>query len=309
MTPPALHLTVAVCTWNRCALLAKTLEQMTRLVIPPEVTWELLVVNNRSTDSTDEVITSYEGRLPIRRCWEPTPGLSNARNRALSEATGEYILWTDDDIFVDEGWVVGYARAFRRWPKAAVFGGPIEPLFEGPPPDWIPRVMDHIGPVYGRQTLGDTPVPLAPARVGAGPYGGNMAMRRDALLRFPFDPDLGVRHGEYAIGEETEVIRRMLEAGHAGWWTPEAGVRHWVPRSSQTLGYVRRWMVGCGRYIAQDHARRVSRPRLYARMLRHEIRYRVRRPFLAPERWIKDLARASHARGQLLASHAREGRS
>ncbi|HSK21316.1 MAG TPA: glycosyltransferase [Longimicrobiales bacterium] len=304
---PSLHLTVAVSTWNRCALLAESLEQMTHLVVPPDVTWELLVVNNLCTDATDEVVSSFRGRLPVRRLLELSPGLSHARNRALTEARGEFILWTDDDVFVDRNWLAAYAAAFRRWPDSSVFGGPIEPWFEGDPPAWIPRVLDQIGPVYGRQTMGDAPVELTLDRVDSGPYGGNMAMRREALLRFPFDPALGVRHGEYSVGEETEVIRRMLAAGHTGWWTPEPRVRHWVPSSSQSVGFVRRWMIGSGHYIAQSPEKGGNLPRnrpyrLLARIVRHELGFRLRRPFAPPEVWIMNLARASRARGQLQAA-------
>jgi len=277
---------------------------MTRLYIPPEVTWELLVVNNRCTDDTDAVIDSFAASLPIRRLWEPEPGLSNARNRVLEEATGDYIVWTDDDVFVDAGWIDAYVRAFLRWPDAAVFGGPIEPLFEGDPPSWLRLVLQRIGGVYGLQTLGREAVKLHPERVGEGPYGGNMAMRRSVLLQFPFDRDLGVRHGDYAIGEETEAIRRILEAGHTGWWSPEPQVQHWVPRSSQTVAYVRRWMVGAGRFKARTAATKSAaswRARLGMRayVARHEVQFQIRRHLAPPEVWIMDLVRASHARGML----------
>ncbi|HLU25450.1 MAG TPA: glycosyltransferase [Longimicrobiales bacterium] len=310
-TEHRLSLTVAVCTWNRCALLRRALEQMTRLVVPPEVEWEVLVVNNRSTDGTDEVIAEFADRLPIRRAWEPEPGLANARNRAVAEARGEYILWTDDDCLVDPDWLAAYARAFRRWPDAAIFGGPIEPLFEGEPPAWIPRVLDRIGPVFGLQTLGEEPVELTPDTVSAGPYGGNMAMRRDVLQCYRFDPGLGVRHGEYRIGEETELMRAMLAAGVKGWWTPEPRVRHWVPRKNQTPAYVRRWMVGHGHYIVRSPAegrrhRRFPPYRLRIRIVRYEVQYRIRRLIAPPEIWIRDLVRASRARGQLLEQAAME---
>lgn len=93
---------VAICTWNRAALLRQTLENMTKLLIPPGVEWELLVVNNNCSDATDEVIDSFSARLPIRRVFEAKPGLSNARNAAVRQARGEYVLWTDDDICVEE---------------------------------------------------------------------------------------------------------------------------------------------------------------------------------------------------------------
>ena len=96
---------------------------------------ELLVVNNNCTDRTDDVIRSFENRLPIRRAFEPTPGQSNARNRIVAEATGDYILWTDDDVTVSPDWLVAYAEAFRARPAGGLFGGPIVPLVDELRPD------------------------------------------------------------------------------------------------------------------------------------------------------------------------------
>ena len=120
-------LTIAICTWNRSVLLRQALAQMTSLVIPPGVDLEVIVVNNNSTDDTDTVIDTFSGQLPIRRLFEPKPGLSNARNTAVSHARGAYVLWTDDDVLVDPNWVSGYADAFRAFPRGVVYGGPILP--------------------------------------------------------------------------------------------------------------------------------------------------------------------------------------
>ena len=166
-------ISVAICTWNHSALLRQTLEQFTHLVIPPELEWELLVVNNNSTDATDDVIASFIGRLPIRRLFEPRPGLSNARNTAVREARGEYLLWTDDDSFVDERWLAAYAEAFVRWSKATVFGGPIRPWFATPPPQWLKRVWPMVSGVYGFRDLGSIPLRFdGSARM---PFGANFA--------------------------------------------------------------------------------------------------------------------------------------
>src|SRR2546428_5053798 len=132
-------ITIAICTWNRCALLHQALEQMTRLQIPPGIEWELLVVNNNCTDATDEVIAAYSTTLPIQRVFEPNPGLSNARNAAVREARGEYILWSDDDVVVDEHWLAAYVRAFHTRSEGVFFGGPVRPWFSVPPPAWLRR--------------------------------------------------------------------------------------------------------------------------------------------------------------------------
>lgn len=118
------------------------------------------------------------------------------------------------------------------------------------------------------------------------------------------------------MGEEIEVIRQMPATGNTGWWTPESRVQHWVPRRSQTLDYVRRWIVGCWKYMAlspeQGAEALHKRPHLlYARILRHEVSFRLRRHFAPPEVSIQTLTRSSLAQGQLLASRStrREARS
>ena len=65
--------------------------------------WELLIVDNGSTDHTSNIVTSFEDRLPVKRLWQPEPGLSNARNFGIRHAAGKYIIWTDDDVLLDTG--------------------------------------------------------------------------------------------------------------------------------------------------------------------------------------------------------------
>lgn len=300
-----LRVSLAICTWNRAASLERTLRSMIALSVPADVQWELIIVNNACSDATDEVIASFSDKLPIRRAYERTPGLAIARNRAVAEATGEYIVWTDDDVLVDPGWLTAYCDAFRAWPGAQVFGGPIEPLFEGEPPSWLPRVLDQIGWVYGRQSFGQEPVRLSPDNIDGGPYGANMAFRMDVLRKRGFDSRLGVRHEEYATGEETELIRETLLAGGEGWWIPMTPVMHLIPRSNQTTRYIRRWMVGRARAasIARGDNVPLSRiPRIWLRIAWHELAFQTLRLVGPPETWIQPLLRTSYARGRLMAA-------
>ncbi len=130
---PGLQVTVAICTWNRCDLLRQTLEQMTRLLIPAGLEYEILVVDNNSTDATEQVVTSFATRLPVRYVFESTPGKSFACNRAMRETRGDYILWTDDDVLVAETWLEAFMAGVQQFPEAAAFGGTIVPWFTAPP--------------------------------------------------------------------------------------------------------------------------------------------------------------------------------
>ena len=297
-----MRITVAICTWNRCALLKETLEQVARLAIPNGLEWELLVVNNNSTDATEEVLASFASHLPLRAIMEAEPGLSNARNRAVREATGDYVLWTDDDVLVDERWMTAYCEAFVRWPEAAIFGGNIRPWFEGTPPEWLVRVWSRVASAYASRDLGEESVPLSREVL---PFGANFAVRMREQRRYLYDPHLGVRPDSVIGGEETTVIIRMLEDGVTGRWVPSARVRHYIPATRQTIPYLRKYFKGYGEYCAlQDavtnEAKLFGRPRwLWREAFAAEVRYRLRRHFAAPEVWIEDLIASNQAWGQL----------
>jgi glucosyl-dolichyl phosphate glucuronosyltransferase len=296
-----MHVTIAICTWNRANLLRRTLEGVIRLAIPLGLDWEVLVVNNNSTDATDAVIKEAASRLPIRGYFERRPGKSHALNLAVREAQGEYILWTDDDVLVDEGWLTEYVAAFQRWPDASFFGGPIEPWLESPTPGWLTRVFSRVSNIYGALDLGPEPVPLT-ARV---PYGANMAVRTADQRRFPYDPAICRRPNSLVRGEETFMLRRMLEAGLRGRWVPSARVRHWVPRQNQSAAYVRGWHVGAGQVLAAQPTPSnwvwlFGRPRwLWREAVQEEVRYWLGRAVSRPETWIEHLIRASRAWGRL----------
>ena len=300
-----MRITVAVCTWNRCHLLQQTLEAMTKLLIPPGVEWEVLVVNNNSTDATDAVIAGFAGRLPMRRLFEPRPGKSNALNLAVGEARGEYILWTDDDVLVHPHWAAEYCRAFHRWPDAAIFGGTIEPWFAGrKQPSWLVQVFPRVAGVYAARDLGDQPLPFSR---DVTPFGANMAVRAAEQARYRYDADLGPRHDRYSTGEETAMVQRMLDAGITGWWVPNARVRHYIPEHRQSTRYVRKFFVGHGEFLARQSSPRtgptlLGRPLwLWKQAVTSEARYRLRRVASKPDVWIEDLIDASLSWGQFRA--------
>jgi glycosyltransferase involved in cell wall biosynthesis len=299
-----MQLTIAICTWNRAEMLRRTLEHMTLLDIPARVTLEILVVNNNCTDETDEIVDSLRGRLPVRRAFESEPYLSAARNHAVQLATGEYIIWTDDDVLVDSEWVKAYYDAFLRWPDAAIFGGSIEPLFEAAPPAWLLRTIDWFAPVLPVVDAGTEPTPVTHAQK---PYGANMAFRADALAEFPFDLALGVSslRGITSVGgEEHVVIRAMLDAGFDGWWVPDARVKHYVPPERMTIAHFRRKAASWGKFVSQRRLalqeEHVALHRLLRQALQAEVSYRLHRLYAEPEVWVQDLSTSGQYWGEVL---------
>ena len=119
-----MKVTVGICTWNRAKLLDLSLGRMISMRVPDGVTWELLVVNNNSTDDTEKVLASYEDRLPLRTFFEAAPGKSNALNRAVGEAQGDLIIWTDDDVLVDSGWLAALCGGSGSMARRGLLRGP-----------------------------------------------------------------------------------------------------------------------------------------------------------------------------------------
>jgi glycosyltransferase involved in cell wall biosynthesis len=155
-----MYITVGICTFNRAESLRRTLDSLAAMEVPKDLAWEVLIVNNKCTDHTEDVISEYVERLPVRREFEPRPGKSNALNRAIDTAKGEYIRWTDDDVVVDVGWLRAYMEAFRRWPDTAIFGGRIIPRFEPPEARWVVESISVLEGPYAIRDFGNDVQPL-----------------------------------------------------------------------------------------------------------------------------------------------------
>ncbi|MGZ3272282.1 MAG: glycosyltransferase [Caulobacteraceae bacterium] len=246
--PPLI--TVVICTRNRAAQLRNVLESVPRLRVPPGLSWELLIVDNGSSDNTAEVVQSFASRLPVRLAREDTPGLSNARNRGVAEARGRYICWTDDDVVIDEGWLAAYAEAFQAHPDAVVFGGRVIPVLEPPTPAWFANLVRYqpLASLVAMRDFGDSPVPLDVAR-GLIPWGANYAVRTAEQRQALYDPGLGVSPLQKRLSEETDSMDRMLKEGAEGWWVPDAQVRHIYPPHRQTLSYVFSYFTALGETV------------------------------------------------------------
>jgi len=243
-----MRLLIAICTYNRAEMLRETLESICGAESPIAASWSVLVINNRSPDHTDSVISDFEGRLPIFRGYQPIQGLSNARNAVIeSEVAGsaDYIIWTDDDVRVERQWLRAYEDAFVRYPESCLFGGNVTPWFEAEPPKWIVDGWDTFKDAFAvRQFDESFPLEVRGPRI---PYGANFAIRAAEQRTLRFDPKLGIMGKKWLGGEEVAVMRQLLQQGHTGWWVTEAAVRHYIPRQRMSMAFLGKYFRGQGR--------------------------------------------------------------
>lgn len=245
-----MKVTVAICTWNRCKLLDQTLAEMHKLLIPPAVEWELLVVNNNCTDETDTVIARHAEQLPIRRLFEPKQGIANARNCAARAASGELLLWADNDVLVDRNWVEEFVRAAANWPQAAYFGGTIDPWFVSQPPRWVLAHWQQLTGVFAIRQFGND---VRPLRSDEDVFSASMAFRTAVLRQYDFDPRLGRIGADLLSAEEVALVKQIRRDGHQGVWVGTARVRHFVPPERLTRRYVWQFIRGLGRSDYRQH--------------------------------------------------------
>lgn len=294
-TDAQMFITLAICTLNRAESLRRTLDSLAAMRVREDLDWEIVVVNNNCTDHTDEVIKSFADRLPIRRELEPQRGLSHARNRAVEAANGDYIVWTDDDVVVDPGWLAAYAEAFRRWPEAAVFGGPIIPIYAAPVPKWVSENERFLGDsCFARRDFGDEPLPLS-LPDWREPSGANFALRGVEQRAYRYDPELGVGPVRRRLGEELDVIRRILRSGGTGYWVPPARVEHCIGHDRQTTKYIARYFAGLGETRAMLEGHREApllfgAPRwLWRQCAEQWLSYRIHRLISPAPVWLRHL--------------------
>ncbi|MCE9550663.1 MAG: glycosyltransferase [Betaproteobacteria bacterium] len=216
--------TVALCTHNHAPRLARTLRDLAAL-IPPERPWEFLVIDNASTDNTAAILADKSWHFPgpeVRMMREEKLGLSNARNRAVAEARGEYIFFIDDDETPAPEWLRAHESVIQRaYPDA--LGGRIEVMLEdGSRPPWLSNELlgflgklDHGGQ---QRQLTDPETPI---------FGGNFGFKKSVFDRIGlFDAGLGRKGTDNTGGEDTEIYHRLLDAGCQVWWVPGAVISH-----------------------------------------------------------------------------------
>jgi glucosyl-dolichyl phosphate glucuronosyltransferase len=231
--------TVVIVTHNRAPVLRRTLASLAEL--SGRASWELLVVDNGSTDATHDVVKATAAAFPVRvryRC-EPVPGKYAALNAGLRAAAGRFIAATDDDAFPAPDWLDCALDGFERFGCGFV-GGPVFPAWEAQPPAWLSPGSSLAGKVLALQDYGSRS--LEYGKSIAWPLGVNVAYRRDIFDRAGlFDRTLGRIAGTLRSQAQREWHIRARAAGVRGFYLPDMIVRHSVPADRLTKRYFRRW--------------------------------------------------------------------
>jgi GT2 family glycosyltransferase len=231
------HVSVIIPTHDREDFLIDALDSVARQQAIAGA-YELLVVENAPSPRLGPRITEFSRSSPVavRYVHEPRPGLHHARHRGALEAHGSILVYVDDDVLAPPGWLDGLVAPFADR-SVAIVGGPVRPLWEVPPPDWVAGIPDSY---FSLLDLGDREQEL---RYPDGAYGCNMAIRRDTLFEVGgFNPDaMGWDHRLFWLrGDgETGLHLKVAQAGYRVLYVPSAGLMHRMPASRVTPRAIR----------------------------------------------------------------------
>lgn len=249
MSAARIDATVLIPTYNRAALLDDTLRSL-RHTKAPARRWDVLVVDNNSADETRAVVERHalDFPVPLHYLHEAQQGRSSALNAGIAAANGEILAMTDDDVRVDEGWLEAACAALLDQADTTVgyAGGPVAPIWETRPPDWLDLTRGDLWGTIAIQDHGDRPFVYDEARKV--PLGANMAARRSLFERIGvFRSDLGRSAGRLVMGQEVpELLMRARAAGLRGLYVPAMRVHHHIPARRLEREYFRRWWYGKG---------------------------------------------------------------
>lgn len=263
-------ISVILCTYNRDKYIYNVLKSVAANDLPHS-DYEIVLVNNNSTDNTAAECQRFQADYPNLRFHyvvEAEQGLSHARNRGIKESHGDLLVYVDDDATVNDRYLSTYAEFFGRCPKAVAAGGPILPVYETSEPDWMSHYTRQL--ITGRLYLGDKERPFGH---GAFPGGGNACYRRSVFDTVGlFNVELG-RKGNSLIGaEEKDLFDKMTTKGMSFYYLPTAILYHIIPPHKLTPDHFQRLTYGIG--ISERYRTlQISKKKYYNRLLKEGYKW------------------------------------
>ncbi len=254
-----LDFTVVICTYNGAKRFPEVLDCLCLQVDTDHLRWEVIVVDNNSTDETAAVIEQYKAQwplaIPLQYVFEKRQGAGYARHRAMRVAESPLVGFLDDDNLPAQNWVASAYRFSQKYPSAGGYGSRIQGDFEHTPP----KDFERIAPFLALIDRGDEPLIYKPHEKVL-PPGAGLVIKRDLWLKHvPADPVLGGRtQSSMLTGEDLEAILHIQRAGWEIWYNPEMCLQHKIPKQRLEHQYLINLMRGIG--LSRQRTRMLSMP-------------------------------------------------
>lgn len=284
-----MKISIVIPTHNRAESLRSAIESI--LPLREEADFEFVVVDNNSTDATRQVVESY---APVARyVFEGNTSFTMARKAGADNATGDILLYLDDDVLVRRGSLKRIVEVFAAHPDCGVIAGRIDPKYLEPPPQWAldcQKVFNGWS-LFNPENIAGLREEFQVVPSAAGPM---MAIRRTAYdLAGGFPPDtIGVETNRgprsfsklYIGPGDYGLCLKIRDAGFRVYYASDIAVLHVIPPLRFTVGFWRSRVIGEGYHVAitQRGFFRLGAARSYLARLRWQLLFlRSERKLLA----------------------------
>lgn len=249
-----MNFTVAICCFNSEKRLPEVLECLELQHVERSLEWEVIVVDNNSTDETKNIIHWYQNKwtttLGLRYCFEFQQGLAFARQRAIEEARSPLVGFLDDDNLPQNNWVQEAYYFAQKYPRAGAYGSQIDALFESIPPTGFEKISYFLA-ITPKQ---DQPFCYKFERKML-PPGAGLVVRRQVWLDYvPKKLFLSGRVGQSTLAsEDLEALIYLQRGGWEIWHNPVMKIKHRIPAYRLQEKYLKDLVRGIG--LARYHIR------------------------------------------------------
>ncbi len=242
-----LDFTVAIPTYNGESRLPDVLERLRSQINTESFCWEVIVVDNNSTDNTKKVVEEYQKNWPVayslKYCQEKKQGAAFARQRAIEEAKSQLIGFLDDDNLPAPDWVAAAYSFSKEHPNAGAYGSQIHGAFEVEPPE----NFDRIAPFLAITERGDKPLRYEPQKKLLPPSAGLVVRKQPWLENVPSQLILtGRTDGQMLTGEDLEALSHIQRSGWEIWYNSAMQLDHKIPYWRLKRDYLIPFMRGIG---------------------------------------------------------------
>lgn len=239
--------TVAIPTYNGACRLPKVLEKLQAQTNVEHISWEIIIVDNNSSDGTAELVQEYQTNwkypFQLRYVFEPEQGLAFARARGVKEAKGEFVGFLDDDNLPAPTWISAAYTFGEEHTNSGAFASQIHGLFEAEPSDSLKKILFYLA----INERGLQPMLYEPSKKGVPPGAGLVVRRRVWLNCVPNRLLLIGRVGKSMLaGEDAEALLYIYRAGWEIWYNPAMEIEHIIPKWRLEKNYLILLMRGIG---------------------------------------------------------------
>ena len=235
-------ISIIVCTYNRELYLPKMLNSVAKQNCNRD-DFELIIVDNNSTDNTSQICKNFESsNINIYYFLEKKQGLSFARNRGIKEAKGNFLVFIDDDAFLDKCYINELKKYLANIDGDVGFGGKILPYLECELPKWM---SDYLSPLMSIIDLGNK---IKLFKGYKYPIGANMGVSKSIISKIgTFNEKLGRTGKSMMGGEEKDFFHRIKKSKIPIYYFPKMLVNHVIPSERLTVQFIRTQALGIGR--------------------------------------------------------------